>query len=96
MLGTGTHWTRTHVGKSFMGFLALVASESLRWLARDLLTGHETLATLLGELRKLQCFKGGGGTGELATGMTRRQKEIFACLGLDEAAVRRAVATLSL
>ena len=96
MLGTGTHWTRTHVGKSFMGFLALVASESLRWLARDLLTGHETCATLLGELRKLQCFKGARGTGELATGMTRRQKEIFARLGMDEAAVRREVAALSL
>lgn len=96
MLGSGTHWTRTHVGKSFMGFLALVASESLRWECRSAMTGSATLQTLLGELRKLQCFKGSKGTGELATGMTRRQKEIFACLGMDEAAVRAQVRGLSL
>ena len=96
LLGSGTHWTRTHVGKSFMGFVALVASESFRWYARDLLTGHETCATLLGELRKVQVWKGPDGRGRLACGLTKRQKEIFGCLGMDDAAVRKAVAELEL
>jgi len=96
LLASGTHWTRTHVGKSFMGFLALVASESLRWYARDFLTGHETCQTLLGELRKIQVWKGPDGTGKLACGLTKKQKEIFECLGMDEAAIRKAVAELEL
>ena len=44
----------------------------------------------------LQCLEGSGGAGEPTTGMTRRQKEIFARLVMDEAAVRREVAALSL
>ena len=45
-------------------------------MVADMIT---TCATLLDELRKLQCFRDSDGRGSLATGLTKRQKEIFAC-----------------
>jgi hypothetical protein len=96
MMATGTQGTNTYVGKTFMGFLALVACESFRWYTRELSKGHQTCALQLSELRKVQCYKDSGGAGRLATGLTKTQKDIFACLGMDEAAVVEQVAQLSL
>ena len=96
MMATGTQGTNTYVGKTFMGFLALVACESFRWYTRELSKGHQTCALQLSELRKVQCYRDSGGAGRLATGLTKTQKDIFACLGMDEAAVVEQVAQLSL
>lgn len=64
--------------------------------SRDLLAGHDTCATLLGESGKPQCLKGARGSGCLVTEMTRQQKEIFACLRTEGVSVRRENAVMGL
>ena len=79
-----------------MGFLALVACEAFRCHTSKLPRGHQTCAPQLCEPRKPQCHRNADGRGRLATGMAKRQKEIFACLGMEGADVVEQVAKLKL
>lgn len=96
LLASPTRRAQVHAGTSFMAFVALVAYASFRHLAGDLVSGHETCSSLLGELRKVQVWKGTDGKGRLAYALTNRRREIFGHLGMDEEAVRDAVSQLEL
>ena len=91
MLASGTHSTATYEGKNFMGFLALIIFESFRWYTKNLYKGSTTTETLIGELRKLQCWKNKDGVSKAATGITKKQKEIFECLGMDSDAIKHKI-----
>ena len=91
MLASGTHSTATYEGKNFMGFLALIIVESFRWYTKNLYKGSTTTETLIGELRKLQCWKNKDGVSKAATGITKKQKEIFECLGMDSDAIKHKI-----
>ena len=84
MTASGTHGTATYEGKNFMGFVALIVAESFRWYVKDLLKSSISTEVLIGELRKLQCWKNNENIRKPATGITKHQKEIFECLGMDE------------
>ena len=96
MLASGTHSTATYEGKNFMGFLSLIIDESFRWYTKDLYRGSTTTETLIGELRKLQCWKNKDNIAKAATGITKRQKEIFECLGLTQDEIMKRIESLQL
>lgn len=90
MMASDTHSTATYEGKMFIGFVSLIICEAYRWYIRDILKTESsaTAETTLSELRNYQMMKKNDGTYMPVYALSRKQKELFSCFGLDQQSLR--------
>ena len=76
-----------------IGFVSLIVCESYRWYIRDVLkaAGSATAETTLGELRNYQIMKKKDGTYMPVYALSKKQKELFNCFGLDQDSLRKLI-----
>ena len=98
MAVTYTHGGATYEGKMFMAYIAAVLFAVLGCKLRKILDAKtsETLSTIMAELNKYKIELQSDGTWTPVYAMSKKQKEIFAALGLSEQDVVNRVSRLNL
>ena len=82
----GTHNVFTYKGKMFVAFVALIIVEAYRWFIKDVLneTTSTTTGTTIDILNNYEIHRKKDNAWMPSYAMTKKQKEIFQCLGLSE------------
>ena len=92
------HNLKTFEGKMFVAFIALVIVEAFRYFAKPILQRKtsETVARVLGEMRKYQIRLKNTGQWMPQYAVTAKQKDILKCVDSDAAALEGAVRAVHL
>jgi len=95
---TYVHSDEAYEGKMFVAFVALIIIESFRWLVRTELarSTSTTLATLLGEMSKYKIMLDEGKKWMPKYALTRRQKDILACVQKNEEQLEEGIGKLAI
>jgi len=95
---TYVHSDEAYEGKMFVAFVALIIIESFRWLARAELSRSTStsLASLLGEMSKYTILLDENNKWMPKYALTKKQKDILACVQKDEQQIEAAVEKLAI